>query len=501
MRPSRLSIAALLAVAACGGLARRPLHDRYRHGVAAPASYDVGGERYAHIDENQLVAVTDAPRSTFAIDVDTASMSNVRRFLEDGQLPPADAVRIEEMVNYFDYGYPDPAEGAGPFQVVTEVAASPFHPVRQLVSIGLQGRRIAEAQLPPRNLVFLIDTSGSMMDADKLPLMKEGLKLLVERLGEQDRVGIVAYAGSAGVVLEPTTADHKDEILGAIANLEAGGSTAGGEGIVLAYALARAFRAGQGIDRVILATDGDFNVGISDEAELVKLIEREREDGIGLTVLGFGTGNLADSRMEQLADHGNGNYGYIDSVAEARKLLVEEAGGTLVTIAQDVKIQIEFDAAQVESYRLLGYENRLLADEDFRDDHEDAGELGAGHSVTAIYEVVPASAAKPGPIATVRLRWQPPGGGVAQELAIPAIADGAALADASDDLRFASAVAGFGMLLRNSEHLGDATWTSVRALALGAADADATGRRTQLVTLIDTAARLAGLDAGPAMAR
>ncbi len=496
-RPLALS---LLSIAACGGLASP-------RKMASPA-YDMSygtdvatGESYAHIDENQLVSVNDAPRSTFAIDVDTASMSNVRRFLEDGQLPPADAVRIEEMVNYFDYGYPGPAETDGPFAVVTEVASSPFHAGRQVVQIGLQGKRIAEEDLPPVNLTFLIDTSGSMMDMDKLPLLKEGLKLLVDKLGERDRIGIVAYAGSAGVVLEPTTADHKDEILSAIANLEAGGSTAGGEGIVLAYGLARAHRTSHGVDRVILATDGDFNVGVTDEDELVKMIERERDDGIGLTVLGFGTGNLADSRMEKLADHGNGNYGYIDSVGEARKLLVEEAGGTLVTIAQDVKIQVEFDAAQVESYRLLGYENRMLADQDFRDDQKDAGELGAGHTVTAIYEIVPTAAAKPGTIATVRLRWQPPGGGIAQEMAIPAVTDGAAIADASDDLRFATAVAGFGMLLRNSEHKGEATWQNVRALANGAADADPTGRRVQLVNLIDVAAHLAGADAGATVAR
>jgi Ca-activated chloride channel family protein len=500
MRPTPRSALLLLVPAtltACGGLARSP---RY-HTAGAVAAYDsAGGETYAPIAENRLVAVADAPRSTFAIDVDTASMSNVRRFLEDGALPPADAVRVEEMINYYDYAYPDPE--AGPFTVVTEVGPSPFHPGRTLLHIGLQGKRMEEQELPPRNLVFLIDTSGSMMSPDKLPLVKQSLGLLVEQLDARDRVGIVAYAGSVGVVLEPTTGDQKDTILGAIANLEAGGSTAGAAGIQAAYALAHEHLDRAAINRVILVTDGDFNVGVSDEDELVKMIEQQRDGGVALTVLGFGTGNLADSRMEKLADHGNGNYGYIDDLAEAKKLLVEEAGGTLVTIAKDVKIQVELDPAQVDSYRLVGYENRLLADEDFRNDAKDAGELGAGHSVTAIYELVPAKTATRGAaVATVRLRWQPPAGGEATELVTEAVDTGAALASTTHDFRFAAAVAGFGMLLRKSEHAGESTWVAMRDLALGAAEADPSGRRLQLATLIETAARLAGADLGPRVAR
>jgi Ca-activated chloride channel homolog len=494
--PAFVAAAGVALTAACGGVHR----SGFTH-TAAVARHDVGfAEAYAPISENGVFAVADAPRSTFAIDVDTAAMSNVRRFLEDGALPPRDAVRIEEMINYFDYAYPDPTDG-GPFAVITEVGPSPFHDGRQLVHIGLQGQRIAAADLPPRNLVFLVDTSGSMDEPDKLPLLKQAFSLLVDQLGADDRVGIVVYAGSAGVVLEPTPGDRKDAILGALTRLEAGGSTHGAGGIVTAYAEVRRHFARGGVNRVILATDGDFNVGISSDDELVRLIERERKDGIGLTVLGFGTGNLKDAKMEKLADHGNGNYAYIDSIAEARKVLVEEAGGTLVTIAQDVKVQVEFDPAQVTSYRLIGYENRLLATEDFRDDTKDAGELGAGHSVTAIYEIEPASGATAGAaMATVRLRWQPPGGGEATEIAAP-VDGGRPLAATSHDFRFSAAVAGFGMLLRDSEHKGAATWTTVRDLARGAADADPTGRRLQLVSLVETAARLAGAELGPTRAR
>ena len=496
MRPFRSPALLLTLLAACGGgKLARPYGGHTSAQMVAP--YDTAsGESYAPIAEHEVVAVADAPRSTFAIDVDTASMSNVRRFLEDGALPPRDAVRVEEMINYFDYAYPQPADG--PFAVVTEVGPSPFHAGRQLVHIGLQGKAIGAAETPPRNLVFLLDTSGSMASPDKLPLLKQGLGLLVERLGPADRVGIVAYAGSAGVVLEPT--GDRDAIINAMDRLDAGGSTAGGDGIVAAYALARRHFDPRAINRVILATDGDFNVGVTDEGELVRLIERERDGGVFLTVLGFGTGNLADSRMEKLADHGNGNYAYIDGLAEARKVLVEEAGGTLVTIAQDVKVQVELDPAEVASYRLIGYENRLLADEDFRDDGKDAGELGAGHSVTALYEVTPAAGARgAAPLATVRLRWQPPGGGAATELAIPTAAAAPTLDATSDDFRFAAAVAGFGMLLRDSPARGDATWASIRELARASTAADP--RRAALLPLLDTAARLAGAAPAPAVAR
>jgi len=492
----RSSLLLLLGVAACGGFApKRAAYTAQDSAVMAPPpSYEsTAGESYTAIRENGVVAVADAPRSTFAIDVDTASMSNIRRFLEGSTMPPKDSVRIEEMVNYFDYAYADPEQG--PFAVITEVGPSPFHAGQRLVHVGLQGKRMAAKDLPPRNLVFLVDTSGSMEDANKLPLLKQGLKLLVEQLGSDDRVGIVAYAGSAGVVLEPTS--DKDAILASLGGLQSGGSTAGGEGIVAAYALAHQHFDRRAINRVILATDGDFNVGVTDEEQLVQLIDREKRGGVFLTVLGLGTGNLKDSRMEKLADHGNGNYAYIDSLAEARKVLVEEAGGTLVTIAQDVKVQVEFDPAQVTSYRLVGYENRLLAEQDFRDDGKDAGELGAGHSVTAIYEIVPApQARRDAAIATVRLRWQPPGGGEATEIAVPAVERGAALRDTSDDFRFAAAVAGFGMLLRGSEQTGDATWAGMRDLARTASAGDA--RRVQLVGLIETAARLAGSPLGGA---
>jgi Ca-activated chloride channel family protein len=463
------------------------------------AAVPYSGESYEMIVDNPVVATADQTKSTFAIDVDTASMSNVRRFLEDGQLPPSDAVRTEEMINYFDYGYPDPGEGY-PFAVVTELAPSPFHAGDQLLQIGMQGRRIEEADLPAMNLVFLLDTSGSMEDADKLPLLKQAFGLLVARMRSQDRVAIVAYAGAAGVVLEPTDGDHKDAILAAIAGLGAGGSTAGAGGIQAAYELARASFTKQGINRVLLATDGDFNVGVTDEGELTRMIEAEAKGGIALTVLGFGTGNLADSRMEKLADHGNGNYAYIDDVAEAKKVLVEQAGGTLVTIAQDVKIQVEFDPAQVSSFRLIGYEDRVMSNQDFRNDAKDAGELGAGHTVTAIYELTPAAGASAAAAAaTVRLRWQPPGGGEATEIAVEARGAAPTLAKSSDDVRFAAAVAGFGMLLRASEHRGDATWKSVRDLARDAAGGDT--RRLQLVALIETAARLSGADLGPKLAK
>ena len=460
-------------------------------------------ESYQHRQDNPEIAVADSPVSTFSIDVDTASYANLRRFLEDGALPPADAVRIEEMINYFDYRYPDPTDG--PVGVVTEVGPSPFHDGRRLVHIGIQGRR-PRGERPPLNLVFLIDTSGSMSDANKLPLVVEGLSLLAARLRSQDRVGIVVYAGSAGVVLEPTA--DKEKVRAALGRLQSGGSTNGGQGIEAAYALAAVNLDPHGINRVVLCSDGDFNVGVTDQGSLVRLIESKRETGIYLTVLGFGTGNLKDSTMEALAQYGNGNYGYVDSKAEANKVLVDEMDGTMVTVANDVKVQIEFNPTAVESYRLIGYENRLLADRDFEDDHKDAGELGAGHSVTAIYEVVPATAAagqrglkyqsgraltqasKSGELATVRLRYKLPGAQAGKELALAVADRDLALAGTSDDFRFAAAAAAFGMLLRKSEAKGSVTWSSARALAAGAAAGDR--RRSDMLRLIDLAAGLAG---------
>ena len=362
-------------------------------------------ESYARIAENEFRLVSAAPLSTFSIDVDRASYANVRRFIQDGERPPVDAVRIEEMINYFPYDWGD-VSGEQPFAVTTEVWEAPWKRDHRLVRIGLHAESVDIEDLPPSNLVFLLDVSGSMTPADKLPLLKTAFALLVDQLRPQDRVAIVVYAGAAGLVLPSTPGDRHDEILAAIERLRAGGSTAGGEGLALAYETAREHYIEGGNNRIILATDGDFNVGPSSDAEMVRLIEKERESGVFLTVLGFGTGNLKDSKMEQVADHGNGNFHYVDGLLEARKVLVEEMGGTLLTLAKDVKLQIEFNPARVAGYRLIGYENRLLADEDFNDDTKDAGELGAGHTVTALYEVVPAG--EPVPRGDVdELRYQP----------------------------------------------------------------------------------------------
>jgi len=468
--------------------------------AAMPAA---AGEDYASIAENAFDVVADSPLSTFAVDVDTASYSNVRRFLRDGSLPPNGAVRIEEMINYFDYDYEQPT-GSDPFSVQTEVSDCPWAQGNKLVHIGLQGKSIDPGEMPSRNLVFLLDVSGSMNSPDKLPLLKAAFKLMVGQLGQDDRVSIVVYAGASGMVLPPTAGSDRGQILAAFDQLEAGGSTNGADGIELAYALARDSFIEGGMNRVILATDGDFNVGVTDQDALTKLIEQERESGVYLSVFGFGTGNLKDSTMEMLADKGNGNYGYIDTLAEARKLLVEQVGGTLVTIAKDVKVQVEFNPAKVASYRLLGYENRLMAAEDFDDDTKDAGEIGAGHTVTALYEVVPAGAAVVGAkvkpsgstmaddeLASIKLRYQQPDGdGQSTLLAMPVPVGDIALAATSDNFRFSAAVAEFGMLLRNSEHRGTATFDSARKLATGAVGQDAHGHRGELVELIDRARSL-----------
>ena len=351
---------------------------------------ETSGERYAKIDENPFLETARSPLSTFSIDVDTASYANVRRYLNDGQMPPKDAVRIEELVNYFEYDYPQPI-GNQPFSVTTEVATAPWNQKHKIVSIGLQGKKVSMEDAPPSNLVFLLDVSGSMNAPDKLPLLKDSLKILVNQLTTKDRVAIVVYAGASGLVLDST--NNRGEILNALNNLNAGGSTNGGQGIKLAYQVALDNFIQGGINRVILATDGDFNVGLTSDNELVSLIETKRRTGIFLSVLGFGTGNTNDSMMEKLADKGNGNYAYIDSQTEARKALGEQVAGTLYTIAKDVKIQVEFNPAKIAGYRLIGYENRLLANRDFNDDKKDAGEIGAGHSVTALYEIVPAGQA------------------------------------------------------------------------------------------------------------
>jgi Ca-activated chloride channel homolog len=446
--------------------------------TAQRMEYDVAHntEEYSRFDENPFLRPADAPLSTFSIDVDRASYSNVRRFVQSGQRPPRQAVRIEEMVNYFTYDYPDPS--ADPFSITTEVTACPWNEKHKLMLIGLQGRRMKTEDLPPNNLVFLIDSSGSMQSPDKLPLVKAGLRLLVEQLRPEDSVALVTYAGSAGLVLPATKGSNKGAIMAALDELEAGGSTAGAEGIVLAYDVAKENFLRRGNNRVILATDGDFNVGVTSDGELEQLIEKKRRDGIFLTVLGFGTGNIKDSKMELLADKGNGNYAYIDSLSEARKTLVHEMGATLFTIAKDVKIQVEFNPSVVGAYRLIGYENRLLGAQDFNDDKKDAGELGAGHSVTALYELVPpgeeipggsvdplkyqtpaAARAASGELATVKLRYKEPDGDTSRLLS--RVVDNTVMPAMSDNLRLASAVAELGMLLRGSQHKGEASFDAV----------------------------------------
>jgi len=466
-------------------------------------------EEYGRFEENEFLAVADNPLSTFSVDVDRAAYSNVRRFLRDGQRPPRDAVRIEEMVNYFTYDYPDPS-GAQPFSVTTEVAGCPWNERHRLLLVGLQGRRMKTADLPPNNLVFLIDVSGSMFEPNKLPLVKQGLELLVNQLRPKDRVAIVVYAGNAGLVLPSTPGSNKGAILSAIQGLEAGGSTAGGAGIKLAYQVAKENFLDGGNNRVILATDGDFNVGASSDGELEQLIESKRNDRIFLTVLGFGTGNVKDSKMELLADKGNGNYAYVDSLAEARKVLVSEMGATLFTIAKDVKLQIEFNPSKVAAYRLIGYENRILRKEDFNNDAKDAGDIGAGHSVTALYELVPPGAdaltssvdplkyqaahvtTSSPEMLTLKLRYKEPESETSKLLTYTVSDSKADVTAASNNLRFASAVAEFGMLLRNSKHKGDATYDEARQLAQKSLGRDYEGYRRDFLTMIDDAERVMG---------
>lgn len=465
-------------------------------------------EAYAASKDNPFLRVADQPLSTFSIDVDTASYANVRRFLTQNQRPPASAVRIEELVNYFSYDY-TPASGSAPFAASLEVAGAPWQPDHRLVRIGLKGREISDAQRPAANLVFLLDVSGSMNQPNKLPLVKKSLRLLVEKLRPDDRVAIAVYAGASGLALPSTSAREKAKILAAIDDLDAQGSTNGAMGIHLAYDIAKANFIAGGVNRVILATDGDFNVGTTSEGELVSLIEEKAKSGVFLSVLGFGMGNLKDSTLEQLADKGNGNYAYIDSLAEAKKTLVEQAGGTLVTIAKDVKIQVEFNPAQVQAYRLIGYENRMLAKEDFNNDKVDAGEIGAGHTVTALYEVVPVGAAAPsdtpavdglkyqkpaagtfvasGEMLTVKIRYKEPAGDVSSKLEFPLSDKGAAFADASGDFKFAAAVAGFGMALRDSPYKGQLTLANVLEWGRAGLGQDIGGYRTEFLSLVRAA--------------
>ncbi|MGL5434766.1 MAG: vWA domain-containing protein [Lachnospiraceae bacterium] len=470
------------------------------------ALYDQSGhntEEYNYIQENGYKSVADEPLSTFSIDVDTAAYSNVRRMIQAGTGVVADAVRIEEMINYFSYDYPEP-NGDAPFSVTTEYGACPWNEEAKLLMIGLKAESIDFHDRPASNFVFLLDVSGSMYDSNKLPLVQKSFAMLAENLTENDQVSIVTYAGYESVVLDGEQGNHTSVIVDALDGLEAGGSTAGAAGIKKAYELARRHYIKGGNNRVILATDGDLNVGISSEGELVRLIEKEKQSGVHLSVLGVGTSNIKDNKMEALADHGDGNYNYIDSIFEAKKVLVDEMGGTLITVAKDVKIQVEFNPRQVAGYRLVGYENRMLNKEDFNDDTVDAGEIGAGHTVTALYEIIPAGTAElpetelkyqtsgepvgSSELLTVSLRYKAPNGNTSKLLTCPVEAD-TFTKSLSPDLTFASAVAEFGMLLRDSENKGTATYKGVIELAESVVNEDSDAYRKEFIELVKQAYR------------
>jgi Ca-activated chloride channel homolog len=470
---------------------------------------DFNTEEYDTIKENEFRDAAQNPLSTFSIDVDTASYANLRRFIAGSQLPPADAVRIEEMINYFDYDYPQP-EGEHPFSITTEVAGCPWNAENRLVHIGLQGKSLDFENLKPCNLVFLIDSSGSMQDENKLPLLKKSLGLLLDGLSARDRVAIVAYAGAAGLVLPSTPAGRKSEIIAAIDRLQAGGTTAGGAGIQLAYATAKSNLIPGGNNRVILCTDGDFNVGVSSTGALVRMMEEYRKTDIYLTICGFGMGNYKDGRMEQISRAGNGNYFYIDSINEARKVFVKQMRANMFTIAKDVKIQVEFNPAKVKAYRLIGYENRVMPNEDFNNDLKDAGELGAGHTVTALYEIMPAGskqsvsgtdplkyqqvktavAAGSAEIMTIKLRYKQPRQTASRLITIPLIDTNAPYMNASENFRFSAAVAGLGMILRDSQFKNDLTLADVIRLARSARGKDAEGYRAEFINMAETCALL-----------
>lgn len=468
-------------------------------------------ESYKGIAENTFHKAKSDPLSTFSIDVDAASYSNVRRFINGGNLPETDAVRIEEMINYFDYDYEQP-KGHDPVNIITEMAPAPWNNTHKLVQIGLQAKTVATEKLPASNLVFLIDVSGSMNAANKLPLLVSSFKLLTDQLREKDKVAIVVYAGNSGVVLPATRGDEKIRIKDALDKLSAGGSTAGGQGIELAYKIASENFIKGGNNRVILATDGDFNVGASSDSAMEKLIENKRKSGVFLTVLGYGMGNYKDSKMEILADKGNGNYAYIDHLTEARKVLVNEFGGTLFTVAKDVKLQIEFNPAKVQSYRLIGYENRLLAKEDFNNDEKDAGEIGSGHSVTAIYEIIPtgvkdsftasvddlkyqktnpSNSSNTNELLNIKLRYKEPAGGKSK-LLVKTVSDNAlSINSTSDNFRFAAAVAEFGMILKRSAFKQNANFEQVISLAERAKGKDKEGYRSEFLSIVKSAKLMA----------
>jgi len=475
--------------------------------VIAPQP-DWNTEEYGRVEENPFMNAMRSPLSTFSIDVDTASYSNVRRFLRQHSLPPKDAVRIEEMVNYFQYVYPQP-KGSLPIVIKTEYSTCPWNVKHQLVKIALQGRHVPLSSLPPNNLVFLIDVSGSMDEENKLPLLKQGFRMLVDELRPVDRVSIVVYASRSGLVLKSTPGSEKATIKRVIESLEAGGSTAGGVAIQLAYRVAKDNFIKDGNNRIILATDGDFNVGISDTGSLVRFVEEKRSEGIFLSVLGFGMGNLKDNRMEQLANKGNGNYFYIDNLLEAKKVLVSQMTGTLFTIAKDVKIQVEFNPAFVKAYRLIGYENRILKAEEFKDDKKDAGEIGSGHCVTAFYEIIPAGsdeqvpavdnlkyqrkveitpdAGKGNELMTVKVRYKDPDAENSKQIVHAVKNELVAFHSLSEDFRFASAVAEFGLLLGGSVHKGEANFKNVLKRARDSKGVDRDGYRAEFISLVETA--------------
>jgi Ca-activated chloride channel family protein len=466
-------------------------------------------EDYDHIIENKFLSVNQQPLSTFSIDVDRAAYSNVRRFIENGSLPPKGAVRIEEMINYFDYNYAPPSN-EDPFALYTEIARCPWNSKHKLVQIGLQGKKISSENLPPSNLVFLIDVSGSMDEPNKLPLVQESLKLLTDQLRENDKVAIVVYAGNAGLVLPSTQGSEKEKINEAIDELSAGGSTAGGEGIKLAYKIAEENMKPHGNNRIILATDGDFNVGASSDDELVDLVKKEKQSGIYLSVLGFGMGNYKDNKMQQLADKGNGNHNYIDNLNEAKKVLVNEFGGTLFTIAKDVKLQVEFNPALVGAYRLIGYENRALANEDFNDDKKDAGELGGGHTVTALYEIIPAGENDTlinkvddlkyevkkeiiyngDELMNIKLRYKEPESETSKLLTFPVVNADKKWEEASDNFKLSASVAEFGLLLRESVYKQNSSFEQTLAIAKSVEGKDKNGYRSEFVKLIQDAESL-----------
>ncbi len=473
------------------------------------APVDFNTEEYDRIHENEFLAAKENPLSTFSIDVDTASYSNVRRFISYNQLPPKDSVRIEEMINYFTYEYPQPS-GEHPFSVATEISESPWNKENRLIHIGIQGKSLNYGELKPGNLVFLVDSSGSMSSPNKLPLLKKSLRMMLDELGKQDRIAIVAYAGSAGLVLPSTPATEKETIINALESLNAGGSTAGGQGIELAYKVAKKNLIDGGNNRVILCTDGDFNVGVSSTGDLVRLIEEKRKDDIYLTICGFGMGNYKDGRMEQISNAGNGNYFYIDSIRESKKVFVTEMRANMFTIAKDVKIQIEFNPAKVKAYRLVGYENRMLKKEDFNNDKKDAGELGAGHTVTALYEIIPAgsnqkvngvdelkyqksvatNASATSEIMTLKLRYKPAQSNTSSLITIPVQDRGTKLAQSSNNFRFSAAVAGYGMILRDSKFKNSLTLNEVIAMARNSVGNDVDGYRREFITLVETTALL-----------